>query len=83
MYIDIVPNRNSRPAILLRESIREGNTILERIIANPCALPQEQAQAIRPVLKGRALALLDAVFEIVRSRAHGADSYSRTRTRSG
>lgn len=72
MYIDIVPNRNSRPAILLRESIRDGKTILKRTIANLSALSLEQAQAIRAVLKGSALAPLDAVFEIVRSRAHGA-----------
>ncbi|UHD15698.1 hypothetical protein [Thiocapsa bogorovii] len=30
MYIDIVPNRTSRPAILLRESIREGTRIIKR-----------------------------------------------------
>jgi len=33
MYIDIVPNRNSRPAILLRESVREGKRIIKRTIA--------------------------------------------------
>jgi hypothetical protein len=27
MYIDFVPNRGSKPAILLRESIREGKRI--------------------------------------------------------
>ena len=72
MYIDIVPNRRSPPAILLRESFREGTKILKRTIANLSALSLAQAEAIRAVLKGQPLAPIDAVFEIVRSRAHGA-----------
>jgi hypothetical protein len=72
MYIDIVPNRNSRPAILLRESIREGKRIIKRTIANLSALSLSQAEAIRAVLKGEPLAPISSLFEIVRSRAHGA-----------
>lgn len=72
MYIDIVPNRSSPPAILLRESLREGKKILKRTLANLSALSLAQAEAIRAVLKGQPLAPIDAVFEIVRSRAHGA-----------
>ena len=72
MYIDIVPNRKSRPAILLRESIRDGKRIVKRTIANLSSLSLEQAEAIRGVLKGKALAPVDEVFEIIRSRAHGA-----------
>jgi hypothetical protein len=72
MYIDIVPNRKSPPAILLRESIREGKKIVKRTIANLSALSIEQAEAIRAVLKGKALAPADGLFEIIRSRAHGA-----------
>lgn len=72
MYIDIVPNRKSPPAILLRESIREGKRIVKRTIANLSALSLEQAQAIRAVLKGKPLAPIDALFEIIRSRPHGA-----------
>jgi transposase len=72
MYIDIVPNRKSRPAILLRESIREGKRIVKRTIANLSALSLEQAEAIRAVLKGQPLAPVDDLFEIIRSRAHGA-----------
>ena len=45
MYIDFVPNRGSKPAILLRESIREGKRIRKRTIANLSALTLEQAQA--------------------------------------
>jgi transposase len=72
MYIDIVPNRNSRPAILLRESVREGKRIIKRTIANLSALSLQQAEAIRAVLKGEALAPADGPLEIIRSRAHGA-----------
>jgi len=72
MYIDIVPNRKSPPAILLRESIRQGGKILKRTLANLSSLSIEQAEAIRAVLKGTPMAPLDALFEVVRSRAHGA-----------
>ena len=65
MYIDIVPNRNSRPAILLRESVREGKRIIKRTRANLSALSLQQAEAIRAVLKGEALAPADGPFEIV------------------
>ena len=34
MYIESVPNRNSPPAILLRESHRDGGKIKKRTIAN-------------------------------------------------
>ncbi len=56
MYIDFVLNRGSKPAILLRESIREGKRIKKRTIANLSALTLEQAEAIRLVLKGGQLA---------------------------
>ena len=72
MYIDIVPNRRSRPAILLRESVREGKRIVKRTLANLSSLSLAQAEAIREVLKGKAMHPIDELFEIVRSRAHGA-----------
>lgn len=72
MYIDIVPNRNSPPAILLRESVREGKRIKKRTLANLSMLSIEQAEALRAVLKGKPLAAADELFEIIRSRAHGA-----------
>jgi hypothetical protein len=56
MYIDLVPNRGPKPAIPLRESIREGKRIRKRTIANLSALTLEQAEAIRLVLKGEKLA---------------------------
>lgn len=74
MYIDIVPNRNSPPAILLRESIREGRKIIKRTIANLSSLSIAQAEAIRTVLKGQPVAAVNEIFEIIDSRSHGAVS---------
>ena len=34
MYVDTVPNRNSPPAVLLLESVREGSKIHKRTLAN-------------------------------------------------
>ena len=41
MYIDTVPNRNSPPAILLREGWREGGTVKKRTLANLSKWPPE------------------------------------------
>ena len=71
MYIDFVPNRGSKPAILLRESIREGKRIKKRTIANLSALTLEQAEAIRLVLKGEKLAPAGGGLECIRSLPHG------------
>ena len=71
MYIDIVPNRRSPPAILLRESIREGGRVRKRTIANLSALPIEQAEMIRRVLRGEKLGPLESALEVVCSQHHG------------
>jgi transposase len=72
MYIDLVPNRSSKPAILLRESVREGKRIRKRTIANLSALTLDQAEAIRLVLKGEGLApAAGGSLECLRSLAHG------------
>ena len=52
MYIDIVPNRDSPPTVLLRESYRVGKRTLKRTLANLSALPPEAVAALRVVLKG-------------------------------
>jgi hypothetical protein len=46
MYIETVPNRNSPPAILLREGWREGSKIQKRTIANISHWPQEQIEVL-------------------------------------
>ncbi|MCG8557389.1 MAG: IS1634 family transposase [Proteobacteria bacterium] len=72
MYVERVPNRGSRPAILLREGWREGGKVRKRTIANLSDWPAEQVEALRAVLKGgRAAAPLTEAFDIVRSRPHG------------
>jgi len=52
MYVDLVPNRNSPPAILLRESIRQGRRILKRTLANLSHWPSSRVEALRRLLKG-------------------------------
>ena len=71
MHIDVVPNRNSRPAYLLRESYRDGKKVRKRTIANLSALSDEQIAAFRAILAGQQLAPVDALFTIETSRAHG------------
>ncbi len=71
MHIDVVPNRNSRPAYLLRESYRDGKKVRKRTIANLSSLSDEQIRAFRAILAGQKLAPVKALFEIEKSRAHG------------
>jgi transposase len=71
MHIDIVPNRGSKPAVLLRESWREGKKVRKRTLANLSSLPMEQVQAIRRILKGEALVPPEELFEVVQSVHHG------------
>jgi hypothetical protein len=71
MHIDTIPNRNSRPAYLLRESVRDGKHVRKRTLANLSSLPIEQIEAIRRILKGERLGPIEDGLEVVRSRAHG------------
>jgi hypothetical protein len=47
MYIERVPNRNSPPAVLLRESYREGKKVKKRTLANLSKLPSEVIENLR------------------------------------
>src|SRR3970040_706778 len=71
MHIDVVPNRNSKPAYLLRESYREGGKVKKRTLANLSTLPIEQIERIRQILRGEQLAPVDTLFESVGSAHHG------------
>ena len=73
MYVAIVPNRNSPPAILLREGYREGGKVKSRTLANLSKLPAEAIEVLRRVLKGEHLVSTDEFFEIAAdgSPAHG------------
>jgi len=71
MYIATVPNRGSRPTIIIREGYREGGKVKNRTIANITHWPTEQIEALRLVLKGKRVAQVDKVFEKIASRHHG------------
>jgi len=72
MYIEVVPNRRSRPAILLREGWREGRKVRKRTLANLSDWPPQRLEALAAVLKGQSVVgNLESAFEIVRSRPHG------------
>src|ERR1035438_3983102 len=73
MYVATVPNRNSPPAILLRESFRLGGKVRNRTLSNLSHWPPAQLDALRSVLKGATSigAPLPQAFDIVRSRPHG------------
>ena len=71
MYIDTVPNRKSKPTILLREGWREGKKTRQRTIANISHWPDEDVEALRLLLKGTRLLPKDEAFSIERSTPHG------------
>jgi len=71
MHIDVVPNRNSRPAYLLRESYRVGKKVRKRTIANLSSLSDEQIQAVRAILSGQQLVSVEALLAVEQSRATG------------
>ena len=74
MYVATVPNRNSPPAILLRESFRENGKVKTRTLANVSHLPPQQIQALRLALAGSLAAVgspLPDAFLISRSLPHG------------
>ncbi len=72
MYVARVPNRGSPPAILLRESYREGGKVKNRTLANLSRWPAPKVEALSQVLKGQTPKLeLAEAFEISRSLAHG------------
>ena len=71
MHIDVVPNRGSSPAILLRESYREDGKTRKRTLANLSDWPAERIETLRAVLRGERLLPASEAIEIVRSLPHG------------
>lgn len=71
MYVAVIPNRGSPPAILLRESYRAGRSVRTRTLANLSHWPSAQIETLRRVLHGETLVAPEDAFEIVRSRPHG------------
>ena len=71
MYVETVPNRNSPPAILLREGRREGKKVHKRTLANLTHWPKDKIERLRRVLKNEPLVHPDQLFLIERSLPHG------------
>jgi transposase len=74
MYVATVPNRNSPPAILLRESYRQDGKVKTRTLANITHLAAQQIAALRSALNGSLAAPatpLPDSFLISRSLPHG------------
>lgn len=71
MYIDIVPNRGSPPAVLLREAYREGGKVKKRTLANLSKLPMDQVLTMRRVLRGERLVGVEDFWETIHSVPHG------------
>ncbi len=71
MYIERVPNRGSRPTILLREGRREGRRVVKRTLANLSDWPDERVAALRRVLADEHLVGVDELVTIERSVPHG------------
>ena len=70
--VDVIPNRSSPPAILLREAWREGKRVRRRTVANLSKMPPALVDAIRAALDGGVtFPSLDAAVAIRRSRPHG------------
>jgi transposase len=71
MYIETVPNRNSRPAILLREGWREGQRTIKRTLANLSDWPQPKIEALRRVLRDETLVSPENLLTTRQTLPHG------------
>ena len=71
MYIATVPNRNSPPAILLREGWREGNKTRQRTLANLSDWPQEKIESLRRLLRDEPLVSPQDLLTTQKTLPHG------------
>ncbi len=72
MHIESVPNRQSHPTILLRESYREGGKVKKRTIANLTHWPEPLVEGLRLLLRGGvAVGRAEEALSISRSLPHG------------
>ena len=72
MYIESVPNRNSPPAILLRESYRDGGKVRKRTLCNLSDWPTAHIEGLRGVLRGGTVIAAERdAFTVLRSLPHG------------
>jgi transposase len=71
MYIETVPNRNSPPAVLLREGWREGKKTLKRTLANLSHWPEPQIETLRRALRGETLVSPKDLLTTAQTSPHG------------
>jgi Transposase DDE domain len=72
VYIETVPNRNSPPAVLLREGYREGGKVVKRTLANLSHWDPQLIEHFRILLKGGvAVESAHSLLSIERSLPHG------------
>jgi hypothetical protein len=71
MYIESVPNRNSAPAILLRQGERQGGRVVKKTLANLSHWPKEKIETFRRLLKGEPLISVEDALRIESSIPHG------------
>jgi transposase len=71
MYIAVVPNRNSPPAVLLREGWREGNKTRQRTLANLSDWPAEKIETFRRLLRDEPLVSPQDLFTTQKTIPHG------------
>jgi transposase len=72
MYIESVPNRDSPPAVLLRESWREDGRVRKRTLANLSCLSASVIEGLKVLLRGGlAVASASELFTVERSLPHG------------
>ncbi len=72
MYIETIPNRNSPPAILLREGYRENGKVVKRTLANLSHWDAQLVEHFRVLLKGGvAVESATSVLSIERALPHG------------
>src|SRR3954454_12386165 len=74
MFIQVIPNRGSPPAILLRESYREGGKVKKRMLCNLTHWFPSLLEGFKALLKGGTVISAPAspeVFTIRRALPHG------------
>jgi hypothetical protein len=72
MYIESVPNRNSPPAVLLRESFREDGKLRKRTLANLSCLTDAVIAGLKVLLRGGvAVSSTEELFTYERTLPHG------------
>ena len=71
MYIETVPNRNSPPAILLREGWREGKKTHKRTLANLSNWPKHKVETLRKLLRDEVLVSPSDLFATEQTLPHG------------